>query len=298
LFFPAIFCLLLGLQWGGTKYPWGDARIVALLETAGVLVIAFIAVQIWRKEDATIPPRIAKQRSIACGMVFTTCIGGGMIAMMVTISLWFQAVKGRTAVQAGIDTIPIVLALVIGSMLAGALVQKIGYYVPWMLASAVLASTGSGLITTFDSHTGHAKWIGYQVLFGLGLGTGLQQGNLAAQTVLEKRDVPTGISLMFFSQSFGGAIFVCISQSLFTNRLASGLDSIAGVDAGVVVKAGATELARLVPADKITEVLVIYNDALVRAFWVVVAGSCLLILPALGMEWRSIKEADPSKPGP
>jgi hypothetical protein len=29
-FIPAIICLLLALQWGGTKYPWGSGRIIAV----------------------------------------------------------------------------------------------------------------------------------------------------------------------------------------------------------------------------------------------------------------------------
>jgi hypothetical protein len=298
LFFPAITCFLLALQWGGTTYSWSNTRIITLFVLAAVLGIAFIAVQMWRQEDATIPPRIIKQRSIAFGMVFALCIGGGMVSMLYSMALWFQAVKGTTAVQSGIDSIPMVLGLVFGAIVAGAIVTRTGYYVPWMFVSTILSSARSGLITTFTPETGHPEWVGYQVLFGLGLGVGMQQPNLAAQTVLKQKDVPIGISLMFFSQALGGAIFVCIETSLFTNHLTSNLPNVSGIDAAAILATGATELTKLVTADKLAEVTAVYNEALVRAFTVVVAGSSLMVLPALGMAWRSIKKHECSRSGP
>ncbi|KPM37381.1 putative HC-toxin efflux carrier TOXA [Neonectria ditissima] len=289
LFLPGIVCFILALQWGGATYPWNDARVIALFVLAGVLLLAFVGVQIWRQEDATIPPRIIAQRSVACGVVYAMCIGGGMISLIYNLPIWFQAVKGTSAVQSGIDTIPLVLSLVVGAILSGAIITRTGYYVPWMYVATVLTSVGSGLMTTFELNTGHSAWIGYQVLFGLGLGTGMQQASLAAQTVLSQTDVSIGISLMFFAQSLGGAIFMCIGQSIFVNNLSEGLKEIEGIDMEAIIEAGATTLNQLVSAERLHSVLVVYNDALQKTFFVVVAVSCLMVLPALGMEWRSIK---------
>ena len=64
LFVPSIICLLLALQWGGTTYPWSDGRIIALFVLFGVLLIAFVAVQIWMGESATgnlMPSKLLKQ---------------------------------------------------------------------------------------------------------------------------------------------------------------------------------------------------------------------------------------------
>ncbi|KAM5465208.1 hypothetical protein MferCBS49748_005148 [Microsporum ferrugineum] len=297
LFLPSATCFLLALQLGGTSYPWNSGRIIALFVVSGVLMIAFVAVQIWRQEDATVPPRIFCQRSIACGTGFATCVGGGLISMLYALPIWFQAVKGTTAVQSGIDTIPMVLSLVVGSILSGGIITATGHYVPWMYVATVLMSIGAGLTTTFKVDTGHSAWIGYQVLFGFGIGTGLQQPSLAAQTVLSMKDLSTGVSLMFFAQSLGGALFVAISQSLFANALASNLSLVPGLDVAKVLANGAKDLGKVVPADKLPEVLPLYNDSLRRSFIVSLAVSCLMILPTLGMEWRTIKKKGKS-PGP
>ncbi|KAM5346693.1 hypothetical protein ACJ41O_009698 [Fusarium nematophilum] len=290
LFLPGIICLILALQWGGASYPWSDGRIIALFVVAGIFLLAFMGVQSWRQEDATIPPRVVSQRSVACGIAYAMCVGGGMVSLLYTLPIWFQAVKGTSAIQSGIDTIPMVLSLVVGAIMSGAIITRTGYYVPWMFVAAILTSVGSGLMTTFEINTGHSAWIGYQVLFGLGLGTGMQQPSMAAQTVLAQSDVSIGISLMFFAQSLGGAVFVCIGQSLFVNYLSDSLKGIGGIDRQAILDAGATTLAQLIPANKLHEVLVMYNGALQKAFIVVVAVSSFMVVPALGMEWKSVKD--------
>ncbi|KOS48162.1 hypothetical protein ACN38_g938 [Penicillium nordicum] len=296
LFLPSVICFLLALQWGGTTYPWANGRIIALFVISGVLVIAFVVVQVWLKTNATVPPHIFNQRSIISGVVFAICVGGGLISMLYTLPLWFQGVRGTTAVKSGIDTIPMVLALVVGAILSGGIITATGYYVPWMFVAAVLMSTGAGLMTTFRLDTNHAAWIGYQVLFGIGIGTGLQQPSLAAQTILPMEEVAIGVSLMFFSQSLGGAVFIAVAQSLFQNYLGAELPHIQGIDSAKVLAAGATGLVDAVPADKLTEVLIVYNDGLHRSFIVGVAVSCLMIIPALTMEWKTIKKDNGSVP--
>lgn len=79
VFFPSIICLLLALQWGGVVYAWSNARIIALLVLFAVLFSAFIAIQLWRQETATVPPRIIANRNVWAGMTFTLGTGSAMM---------------------------------------------------------------------------------------------------------------------------------------------------------------------------------------------------------------------------
>jgi magnesium-transporting ATPase (P-type) len=81
VFLPTVICLLLALQWGGSKYPWSNGRIIALLVVFALLAIVFIGIQGWKKDNATVPPRILKQRSIAAGAWFSTFLGGAFFVM-------------------------------------------------------------------------------------------------------------------------------------------------------------------------------------------------------------------------
>ena len=119
--------------------------------------------------------------------------------------------------------------------------MRIGYYTPAMIAAPVFMSIGAGLITTFMPDTGHAKWIGYQFIHGVGLGAAMQAPSLAAQAVLPKEDVSIGVSLIMFSQQLGGAIFIAVGQNVFASQLVSGLEGIPGLWPDLVINIGATD---------------------------------------------------------
>lgn len=44
-----------------------------------------------------------------------------------------------------------------------------------MIVSSVIAAIGAGMLSTFTPGSGHAMWIGYQCLTGIGIGLGMQQ---------------------------------------------------------------------------------------------------------------------------
>jgi hypothetical protein len=271
-------------------YSWSSARIIVLFILAGTLLLGFIGVQIRKQENATVPPRIIMQRSVASGFLYAFCIGSAMMILVYFIAIWFQAIEDITAYESGIRMLPLVLALVAGSAMIGGLVTAAGYYTPFMILGTVLMAVGGGLLTNFNVQTTKGQWIGYQVLFGFGLGLAMQMPSMAAQTIPRNADIAIGASAMFFAQWLGGAIFVSGGQNVLTTKLVSGLTNIPEFDPKFVTSFGATELWAFVPQLFLAEVLGSYNDALVKVFEVVLILSCLSIFGALAMEWRSVKK--------
>lgn len=296
VFLPAVICLLIGLQWGGTRYAWSNGRIIALLIMAGLLTIAFLGIQYWKQDTATVPPRILMQRSMAFGVFFSFCLGGAYFVFVYYLPIWFQAIKGVSATQSGVMNLPLIMTHVIAALLAGVIISIAGYYTPFMIASSVLMSVGAGLISTWKVDTHHPKWIGYQALFGLGCGLGMNQPLIAAQTVLHIDHVSVGTALVIFGQTLGGAIFISAGENIFTNKLLQGLRSAAPeLDPAVVLTTGATQLRQAVESQFLPGVIFAYNGALIKAFYAAVALSSLTIIGSLGMEWRSVKEVKGEK---
>lgn len=290
VFIPGVVCLLLALQWGGSKYPWKDGRIIALFVMFGILIIAFLAIQYWQQENATVPPRILKNRSMAAAVWFAFCIGGAFFVLIYYLPIWFQAIKGTSATESGIRNLPMIMSLVIMSVIAGILITKIGYYTPFMILGSVFTAVGAGLLTTFKVDTGHAAWIGYQIIFGFGMGFGMQQSLIAAQTVLHIDDIPIGTSVIMFMQTLGGALIIAVSQNIFTNRLLSNLvANVPDVDPRIVLSTGATYLAKAIGSKDLAQVLVAYNSAIIQTWYVPVAMASLSIFGSLAMEWKSVK---------
>ena len=289
-FIPCIICLLLALQWGGSKYPWSDGKIIALFVVFGVLAIAFVGVQLWKQETATVPPRILKKRSIAFGSWFVFCLGASFFIFIYYIPIWFQAIKGTSAVDSGIRNLPMILGLVIISIISGIAITLLGYYTPFMIGSSVLMALGAGLLSTFKVNTGHSMWIGYQALFGLGVGMGMQQPLIAAQTVCDLDDVPTATAVTNFCLTLGGALFISVGQNIFTNRLLTNLAAnVPDLDPSIVLEVGATSLRNAVDPSNLVGVLSAYNDAIDQTFYVSLAMACFSIVGSLGMEWKSVK---------
>ncbi|KAK8139163.1 SGE1 [Apiospora sp. TS-2023a] len=295
LFLPSIICILLALQWGGTTYQWGDGRIIALLVVFGVLLLAFLGVQYWAGDDATVPLRIIKQRSIGSAAFFSFCVGASFFVMIYYLLIWFQAIRGSSPTSSGVNTLPMLISFTLGAIISGGVVTKYGYYTPFMYGLVVIGSIGAGLLTTFTADVSTGKWIGYQIVFGAGIGIGMQQTINAAQAVLPLADVPTGTAVIIFAQMFGGSLFVSVAQNVFTNKFVEGLARIPklDIDPQLVVKAGATDIARLfTDPDVLAHVIVAYNDALMWTFRIALITTCLSIFGAAFMEWKSVKGND------
>jgi hypothetical protein len=288
-FLPGIVCLLLALQLGGSTYAWSDGRIIVLWVVFGLLMIAFAGVQVWKQENATVPPRILGYRSVTASTWFAFCISGSMTALVYFLPLWFQAIEGDSAIESGIRVLPMIIALLVSSIIAGGTVSALGYYTPMLIACSVTMSVGAGLMTMFKVDTSKAIWIGYQVIFGFGIGLGQQQAGLAAQTVLPAVDVPVGVSLKFFGQQLGGAIFVSVAQNVLSTKLVAGLTGLPNLDPRVIVSLGATELRTYVGPQYLGEVLQVYNHAIDDVFMVGAIVAALSIIGALLTEWKSVK---------
>ncbi|KAI1132314.1 MFS general substrate transporter [Nemania abortiva] len=291
-FVPSIVTLLIALQWGGSTYAWSSWRIILLLVLFAILFIAFAAVQVLMPKTATVPVRIISKRSILAATVFMFALAGSFLMAIYYLPLWFQVVKGATATQSGIYTLPFVLSLVVASTLSGAFTQKVGYYVPAMIASPSLLAIGQGLMSTFTVNVSSSHWIGFQVIAGFGLGLGMQASSLAAQAVLPMPDVPVGIAIMFFAQQLGGGIFTSVGQNLLSTYLVSHLD-VPGLSADQITSEGATDLVSSVAPEYQLTVKTVYNEAISQIFRCAMGVALVAVVAALFMEWKNVKKTGP-----
>ena len=210
------------------------------------------------------------------------------------IPIWFQAIDGVSAVKSAIMLLPLILALTIVAPLTGLLVTLVGYYTPFMLASAVFLCIGAGLLTTFTPETQHPAWIGYQVVFGVGIGLGIQQTLMIIQVVLPPDDVPIATAMILFMQTLGGAVFIAISQSVFQTQLIALLrQNVPQVDPHSILNVSATQITTFVNGQSLANVRGDYNKALTTSWYPAVAMGALSIVGALVVERRSVREAMP-----
>ncbi|KAI5459044.1 major facilitator superfamily domain-containing protein [Mariannaea sp. PMI_226] len=287
---PGVICLCLALQWGGFTYDWSDGRIIALLTLAFALLITFMLIQVWRARHALVPPHIFTQRSIAGGFWVSCCVGAHQTVLIYFLPIWFQVIKGDSASQSGIHLLPMVLSLVLASILSGALTSRIGYYMPSLIVGICISAIGAALLTTVDTATTVGQWVGYEILYGFGLGACFQAPNMAAQTVLPREEVSIGASLMLFAQTLFGAIFVSVGQNVLDDQLAQRLSHILTITPKEIESVGVTDLLETIPSQYRVLALEAYNKSVCICFQVALIVACLSILGSLIMEWCSVKD--------
>ncbi|OAL64170.1 MFS aflatoxin efflux pump [Trichophyton rubrum] len=255
--------LVLALQWGGQAYP------------------------------VLLPRQLRFQHVYSRSEVFfrpfgKLCIGSGNYIFAYFLPVWFQSIQGTSAVNSGILLLPMMLSMVVGSVGGRAINSRIGYYTPLAIIGSCIMSVGAGFLTTLKVASGKEGWIGYQVIYGFGLGLCFQVPNLAAQTVLSKPDIPLGLALMLFGQLIGAAVFVSVGENVLANQLVKRLSALPGFTPGLVTSGGITGLFNTIPTDQHDILRFSYNEALRSVFQVGLIVSCMSLLGAATLEWKSI----------
>ena len=171
--FLSTICLLLAINLGGVTLAWSDARVITCLVISATLLLAVLAVLFWGNSVAMIPRSAALQRQVAASAIYGFLMSAAFFALVYFLPLWFQGVQGMSAVQSGTNNLSLTVSHAAGSVIAGVLVGLIGYSVPLMFAGTIMASIGSGFLTSLSPLTPDpqpSQSIGYQVIAGLALG--------------------------------------------------------------------------------------------------------------------------------
>jgi hypothetical protein len=286
--------LFLALQFTEQRVPWGSAKVVGLLTGSGLMFIGFCVWQWWKADGALIPPRILGQRTVAASCAAAFFIYSAILIHSYYLPLWFQAGKGDSAIRAGVNMIPYVLANALFSLLAGIFVSKNGYFTAPAIVGCAIGTIGSGLISTIGPGTASSRWVGYEILASVGIGMSIQQGFTAIQIVLPLDEVAIGTAAVVAFQSLGGAIFVSVGNTILQNSLLSAADhnELPGVDIDAVITAGASSFRNVVPAEYLAPLLVVYNKALQKVFTAAIPMIGLAFISCLFLEWRSVTDKE------
>jgi hypothetical protein len=99
------------------------------------------------------------------------------------------------------------------------------------------------------------------------------------------------MSLIAFSQTFGGAIFLSFAQLIFSQGLNSGLAKYAPtVVSETVIVAGATAFRHVVTEQQLPGVVKAYSVAVSHTFYLATGCAAAWFCFSWGMGWYSIKK--------
>ncbi|KAI1214200.1 major facilitator superfamily domain-containing protein [Annulohypoxylon truncatum] len=289
----SLICLLMALQWGGSSYPWNSSRVIALFVVFGILLIVFIVTQMTMitGNSRTIPASLLKNRDIWLAASYAMCMTGGVYVAILYLPVWFQAIRGSSALSSGAMLTPLIGGYVVCSIISGGVTSAIGYYNPGMIIGTALSIAGATLLTTIHMDSSIAKIVGYQLLYGFGVGFGFGQPSYVVQTILPPSDVPIGVTFITLMQNLSASIFVAVGQSILQGELRSRLQSILpDVNIQSLLNSGASDFASSLPPESRQQALSVYSVCLVSTLYISLALSCTSVVGAIGIRWYSMKK--------
>src|SRR5690606_35658771 len=139
--------LLIWVSMGGQQFAWDSMTAYALSIGSGVLLLAFVIVELLVKEPL-IPLSLFLGRTFTLSVIASIAIGVSMFATSVFLAQYFQLARGATPTEAGLMTVPMIRGQMGASILIGQLVSKYGKWKSWMMLGSALALVGISLMAT------------------------------------------------------------------------------------------------------------------------------------------------------
>ncbi|KAI1345651.1 putative MFS multidrug transporter [Xylaria sp. FL0043] len=301
LFAPATVMFLLALQWGSADYGWSSPTVIGLFAGSGATAILFCLWE-WRVgEDALIPFHLVKRLIVWTSTVQNSFLFITNFVGATYVPIYFQAVKGVGPSLSGVYTLPSILTQLLSIVISGALVGRVGYYLPFGILGGALTAVACGLISTWNPNTSTVEWIGYQILFGL-RGMALQTAVISVQNAVTPAQSPVAITFLVFVQNLLAAIFTIVGNSIFTQTLIRQVSILApsvSPEAALAAGGGAEAVRALLPlgSPELGGLLLAYSKSVNAVFYLLVAVAVVCFAAAWGMGWVDIRKKAPEGTG-
>ena len=99
------------------------------------------------------------------------------------------------------------------------------------------------------------------------------------------------MAIVIFSQSFGAALFLSFSDTIFITSFKALIPKYASsVDAQSVINAGASEFRRIVARTELAGVLIAYAKSVDRVFYLTAGMGVGCFVFAWGMGWKDLRK--------
>ncbi|KAF8334317.1 major facilitator superfamily domain-containing protein [Cantharellus anzutake] len=240
VFVSALLLILLGLNWGSTQ-EWNQGKVIVTLVTGGMLVLAFLAWELYlgRYEvivnaDGTIRSSLNPDSSIVSGehvlpkkpsclvthtvrmlplhifeaynvaAISIACLAGGMLMFgcLYVIAIYFNIAVGYSSARAGTQLVWFNTGLGPGFCLSMAITRRLKQPKYAVAFGQLLQPIGTGLLGMATANNYMSEIIVFQVLCGISIGMTLGVTDMVAQFALASKHTILVVTMNLFVSSF------------------------------------------------------------------------------------------------
>lgn len=276
LMMAAAVSLLLALTWGGTRFPWLSAPIIALVAGAGVLSLA-LGWWLTQASEPFLPLSVMAEPIMYTGTAANSFAMGASIGLVIFVPLYYELVHHLSASDSGLALIPLALTTP-GSILSGRAMLHMRRYKWVPVVGLVFGIAGLGLLIWRPALELWGVIVVMSVV-GIAVGTVYPVCTVSIQNAVPNHQVGVAMGAMNFFRALASAFAVAIMGAIL---LAGAGVTLARGDSAAALAANAAGLE-------------LDFGAVFR--WVFVAAEVFLVaslVTLLLMEERPLRGPEPS----
>ncbi|MGZ4233199.1 MAG: MFS transporter, partial [Solirubrobacteraceae bacterium] len=209
--------LMLACIWGGQRYSWSSAGIVALLAVSALAAGGLVRTR--RTSDPIVPLSLIGNRPVALASAALFLVTATMFAITVFVPLFLQTTTGATPTQAGLLLIPMMVGITVSTNVAGRLIERTGRYKIFPVLGLMLITTALASLAALAAHPSRITTGFGLALFGLGFGMVGQVLITAVQNSVDRRELGLAMAVTGFFRALGGAVGAAILGAIFAARV-------------------------------------------------------------------------------
>jgi len=225
-----VLALIEGNAWG-----WGSAPIVALLAVAGLLIAAFVAVEL-RARVPMVEFGLFADRSFVGAIGVAFIVSFAMLGMFFFLALYMQNILGFTPLEAGVRFLPSTLMIVVVAPISGRLTDRIG--ARWLItAGLALVAFSLYRFTLIDAATTYGDLLPSFVLMGIGIALTMSPMSTAAMNAVHDSKAGIASGLLSMMRMVGGTFGVAATGAIFQGAVGTSLGGLEPGQAGAASEA-------------------------------------------------------------
>jgi len=238
---------------------------------AGIGLVAAFARHALRAEQPLIDLRLFANRTVRASALTTLFFGSAFFGAMLLLPLYYQVLRGDSALDAGLLLAPQGIGAMVTMPIAGRMTDRTGAgrIVLVGLALVVVGTIPFAFVTEHSSY-----WLLGAALFvrGMGMGSTMMPAMSAAYQTLTRAAVARATTALNIVQRVGGSIGTAVLAVVLQHEITQRVPAAGG---------GGLSAAQNVPAAARAQVAPEIGAAFAHTFWWALAATALAVVPAL-----------------
>jgi EmrB/QacA subfamily drug resistance transporter len=292
---PGLTALIYGLAESNGSGGFGATKCWLPI-LAGTALIALFFRHSWRAREPLIDIRTFTHTRAGASAVLFMLFSIAFFGALLLVPLYYQSVRGASALESGLLLAPQGLGAMITMPLAGRLTDRYGPS-KWPACGIPLLVVGIAPFAFVTAHTSYVLLCCFSFVLGLGMGLAMMPTMTAAMQAVPAAAIARTSTAMNIIRQSGASIGTAILSVILSSQITSRLSSSLGQAAEMGGQSGFEALHGLSPAQQgaISEPLA---EAFAASFVWALVLLALAFVPALGMAIRGRGDRAPATATP